>query len=350
MVFFSWFKGIFSKKTKWKNDKNKLIERLSRGKFIKLNTCIIVEEGQNAIIVGNNKMCDLFYPGEYILTPATLPRVNKVCKLSKPHKNFRTKKLEYPQRFRGDIIYVNTKELSLDFITGTLKIKEKGFGTFNYKIEYQVSISVESIKQFGKHFISKVSEKDDKSYKRHIQRIINYNIKRLLKSKLKIQDIIFNDSVLSEIINTQSISLSNIGLKLNGISIKQKVLSKRTLKKLNKNIDANNFELCYYDCNLKSVNESKDTIKEMYVLPSKDEIYGLNSIEDENNVDVDYNPLFDNCNKQEMEQTLDNNFQSNDSNSIINRNICFNCGAELFEGAIFCHKCGVKLLEGEEDD
>lgn len=344
IVFFSWLGNIFSRKTKWKNNKNKLVERLSRGKTIKLNSRIIVAEGQNAIITGNGKMCDVFYPGDHTLTPATLPKVNKVCKLSKPHKNFRTKKLEYPQTFHGEIIYVNTKEMPLNFTSQTMKIKGKNFGAFRYKIEYEAVIIVDSIKQFGKYFIPKISKKDDKYFKKHIQNIINADMKKLLKSKLEIEDIMFDNSKLNEIINAQAISLNKMGISLQEISIKNVLPTKRSLKKFNKNMNKNNFELYYYDSNVGDENvDNQQEQKEVYILPSREEIMGIDTAEDE---ETEYTyPENDYIQDQILVNNDDLFKQDNQTKS----NICPNCRAELFDGAIFCHKCGIKL-ESEEDD
>lgn len=298
-------------------------------------TQLIVNPSQEAILVKDGEICDIFQSGKYTLDTKNIPILNKIINL--PFGG------ESP--YKVEIWFIN-KRCNLDIKWGTptpIQLEDP---------KYQIFIPVRSYGQFGiriedsREFFTKLI-----GYKIQMNRFeINNYFRGVYLTKIR-------DLISSYVVN-KKISILEINAFIDELSVHIKNSLLTTFSEYG--VDLINFQI--NDINVSEEDTGVKRLKEALAKRAEMNIIGYNYAQErsfdtlegaaKNNGGMGSNIMesgiglamgigLGNQFSNQISNQINGNLNSTDKNEMEGKKkICKKCGGELKEGAKFCHHCG----------
>lgn len=323
------------------------------GEDFVLGSSLIVGEGQVAVFIKGGQICDIFYPGSYILNTNNLPVLNGIVNLPYGGKT----------PFTAEIYYINTTT-KLDMHWGTTDpiqlIDPKYFVRLHIRAFGQFGLKIIDYSKFIKELIGALG-----SSAVNYKKVIEF-YKGVLVTKIKtiISDLIINDKIsafevapkLEEISKKAHISLEgefeSYGFQLKNFYIQSINFPDEDFNQINKILeDKAQFEIM--GDNRYAAKRSFD----VYEGAAKNEsgiagAFAAGGVGLGMGAGMASNVRFDAspdstavyCPKCHGRNEAGQKFCSSCGESLVARRAkCYKCGEEISEKAVFCSNCGASL-------
>lgn len=298
-------------------------------------TQLIVNPSQEAILVKDGEICDIFQSGKYTLDTKNIPILNKIINLP----------FGAESPYKVEVWFIN-KRCNLDIKWGTptpIQLEDP---------KYQIFIPVRSYGQFGiriedsREFFTKLI-----GYKIQMNRFeINNYFRGVYLTKIR-------DLISSYVVN-KKISILEINAFIDELSVHIKNSLLTTFSEYG--VDLINFQI--NDINVSEEDTGVKRLKEALAKRAEMNIIGYNYAQErsfdtlegaaKNNGGMGSNIMesgiglamgigLGNQFSNQISNQINGNLNSTDKNEMEGKKkICKKCGGELKEGAKFCHHCG----------
>lgn len=212
-------------------DESRLVSMAKKSGKILLNTVLSVKPNFVAVFVVKDKIADIFYEGQYKLTPTSLPVTNRLINLSKVKKNGRS-----VTAFKGYVYYVNLSEFkNVEFFSyKPVFVKSKTFlganvkvgGKFDFKVFNAISFLEALFTQFA--FVkSNIALEQVKIW------VGNNAVKKIEKNRPTIEELYERDTkCFNGVVDFLNARFSTIGLRVSSFEITETKLPASVYKKV----------------------------------------------------------------------------------------------------------------------
>ncbi len=320
-------------------DEVRLVSMAKKSGNIPLNSILSVKQNFAAVIVVKDKISDVFFEGQYKLTPTSLPVTNRLLNLSRVKKNGGNIK-----RFKGYVYYVNLNQFDMVnyFCESPLFVKSKNFlgvdvkigGNFGFKIFDAVSF-------LGALFTQYAFLRGDLALEQ-LKIWVGQNAnKKIEKNKPTVEEINERDNkCFVGLVDYLNARLSSIGVRISAFEVTKTVLPKNIYKKV---------KLSFKEMSEKA-NESKEqALKNSAPISSKIENVSVVEQIKKEPAPVLINQPLSNNQESSKDSVLENDIYVDEKNELMEPQVvkktiqfktCSNCGALNTTTAKICFNCG----------
>lgn len=233
MGLISFIKSLFVKDLECREDiSNHFVYLFPLTSLIKIDRCITVPNGFEAVFVANDTVCDVLREGKHRITNASLPVLFNKLKLNRPNRKGKT-----PTKFKCDIYFVNLSDISTNFMgENPFIIKSYSFGKVKGFAEGMIDFRVYDAEKLIEFLLM------DRPYIKNGQAIQMLSICAgdevnvvLEKSDTKFRDIITHPNAIHKYLEQEMVDkLNYMGVRVLDAEVTALRLNKKVQEKVNK--------------------------------------------------------------------------------------------------------------------